>query len=351
VIPQTIDVLPHNRLDEAALDAFLRVHLPEYGGALRVRQFPGGFSNPTYALDAQGREGEPLSYVLRKPPATAALASSAHRVDREYRVLRALGPSSVPVPRVRVLCEDAAVLGTAFFVMERVEGRLFSDPTLPGCSREERHAMYANLVDVLADLHSVEPAAVGLADFGKPAGFVRRQLDLWTRQYQAAQTDALVEMQELGQWLGRNLPAQERTAVIHGDYRFNNVLVHPTEPGMRAVLDWELSTLGDPLCDLAYFCLCYYIEEAPVGFGGADPRTLGIPSEAEVKERYCRRTGAEVHDWTFYLALQLYKSSSILQGVYKRGLEGSAPAAALEKRRQVVQRARIALRLIESAPA
>jgi aminoglycoside phosphotransferase (APT) family kinase protein len=347
MFPQPVEVLPQNRLDEAALARFLRAHLPEYEGQLRVRQFPGGFSNPTYALDAIGRDGRALAYVLRKRPAVVGLPSSAHRVDREFRVLRSLGGSDVPVPRVRVLCEDPEVLGTSFFVMDRVQGRLFSDPTLPGCSSEERKSLYASLAQVLARLHAVDCAAVGLADFGKPGDFLKRQVDLWTRQYIAAQTDDLPEMRELGDWLAQHIPAHGRTSIVHGDYRFNNVLAHPAEPRIAAVLDWELSTLGDPLCDLAYCCLCYYIGEPPVGFGGADPIALGIPTEAEFLQLYCDHADIVVRDWNFYLALQLYKSSSILQGVYKRALQGSGPAAGVDKKPQVVGRARLALSLIE----
>jgi aminoglycoside phosphotransferase (APT) family kinase protein len=345
MIPQTVEVPPQNRLNEAALDAFLARHLPEYGGSLRVRQFPNGFSNPTYALDTVDRDGRPRPYVVRKRPATAL--PSAHRVDREFRVLRALQASDVPVPAARVLCEDPAVLGSSFFVMDRVAGRLFSDPTLPGCTPAERKAIYGDLVDVLARLHAVDYAALGLADYGKPGDYLHRQVALWTRQFQAAQTEELRCMQLLGNWLASNVPAAGRTGIVHGDYRPNNVLVHPTEPRIVAVLDWELSTLGDPLCDLAYTCFCYYIAERPVGFGGADPVALGIPSEAELVARYCERTGLAVRDWTFYLALQLFKSAAILQGVVKRALEGAGPAAWLEKKPQVEARARLALSLVE----
>jgi aminoglycoside phosphotransferase (APT) family kinase protein len=346
MIPQTIEVLPSHRLDEAALDLFLAARLPGYGGSLQVRQFPGGFSNPTYALDTMDSGGQPRAYVLRKAPAGNLLAS-AHRVDREFRVLRALWDSDVPVPRAQVLCEDPQVLGTSFFVMERVEGRLFSDPSLPGCTLAERAAIYDSMIDVLARLHAVDYASVGLADYGKPGDYLARQVDLWTRQYRGAQTDEVLEMDRLGEWLARHIPAQgARRCIVHGDYRLNNLLIHPTEPRVVAVLDWELSTVGDPLCDLAYTCLCYYIPEAPVGFGGADPVSLGIPSEREFVAAYCDRTGLTRFDWVFYLCLQLYKSSSILQGVYKRALEGRGNRAGLDKKQQVELRARKALELI-----
>lgn len=340
---EPIEVPPQSRLDEAALDRFLSHCLVEYGGGLRVRQFPGGFSNPTYALDAVDQQGRPRSYVLRKRPA-GELLPSAHRVDREFRVLSALAGSGLPVPKARVLCENQDVLGQSFFVMDRVQGRLFPNPALPGLTREARGAVYGSMVDVLARLHAVDYRAAGLADYGKESGYLQRQVDLWTRQYRAAQTDDLPEMDALGDWLGRHLPASSRTTIVHGDYRTNNLLLHPTEPRVEAVLDWELSTLGDPLCDLAYTCLCYYLPDPPVGFGGEDPVALGIPSQQAFIEAYALRAGLrEVPSWNFYMALQLYKSASLLQGVYKRGLDGAAPAAALEKRHHVKARARLGL--------
>ncbi len=348
MIPQTVDVPPQYRLNEASLDAFLAQQLPEYGGGLRVTQFPNGYSNPTYALDALDRDGLPRQYVLRKRPSTAALPS-AHRVDREFQVLQALWDTDVPVPRARVLCEDPDVIGSMFFVMDRVRGRLFSDPTLPGCTPAERRAIHGSLLDVLARLHAVDVAALGLASYGKPGDYLKRQVDLWTRQFQAAQTEDLVAMQSLGHWLSNHVPAQGRTSLVHGDYRSNNVLIHVTEPRVLAVLDWELSTLGDPLCDLAYTCLCYYIDEPPVGFGGADPVALGIPLVTEAILGYEQRTGLPVRDWTFYLALQLYKSASLLQGVVKRALQAGGPAAWLAKGPQVAARAQLALSLIEKA--
>lgn len=345
MIPQTVEVTSQHRFDEGALDGFLRVHLPEYDGGLRVTQFPNGFSNPTFALAAVDREGRPREYVLRKRPATAL--PSAHRIDREFRVLRALESTDVPVPRARAICEDASILGSSFFVMDRVTGRLFSDPAVPGCTSAERKAIYEDLVDVLARLHGLDVASLGLADYGKPADYLQRQVTLWTRQFRAAYTEPVPAMQVLGEWLAGNLPSAGRTTIIHGDYRLNNLLVHPSEPGIVAVLDWELGTLGDPLCDLAYTCLCYHIHQPPVGFGGADPVALGIPSESELMDRYCRRTGASVRYWTFYLALQLYKSAAILQGVVRRARDGHGPAAWLEKTPHIATRAELALSLIE----
>ena len=343
--PETIAVLPQHRLDEAALARFLADHLPEYGGELEVRQFPGGFSNPTYALRASGRDGGTRDYVLRKRPA-GELLPSAHRVDREFRVLHALHSTGVPVPRARVLCEDPAVLGQSFFVMDRVVGRLYPNPALPGLSVDERKAVYDDLVTVLAHLHAVDWRAVGLADYGKHDGYLKRQVELWQRQYRAAQTDDLPDMEALGNWLERHVPTGTRTTIVHGDYRTNNLLLHPAEPRIAAVLDWELSTLGDPISDVAYTCLCYYLHEPPVGFGGADHVALGVPTQEAFIETYARRAGiGEVAHWNFYMALQLFKSASILQGVYKRALTGGAPAAGLSKQKDVRERAALGLRI------
>lgn len=349
--PEPVAVSPQHRFDEAALDRFLAERLPEYAGGLRVRQFAGGFSNPTFALDAVGRDGRPREYVLRKRPA-GDLLPSAHRVDREFRVLRALEGSGVPVPRARALCEDARVLGQSFFVMDRVEGRLQPNPALPGFGFEERGSVYDSMIDVLARLHAVDPAAVGLADYGKPDGYLRRQVDLWSRQYRSAQTDDLPEMAALGDWLGSHLPEDGRRSIVHGDYRTNNLLLHPSLPRVEAVLDWELSTLGDPLCDLAYTCLCYHLPDPPVGFGGADPQALGIPGQEAFVQAYARRAGLDaVRHWAFYMALQLYKSASLLQGVYRRGLDGAAPAAAVGMKGYVRRRAALGLELAGRATA
>lgn len=344
MIPETIEVLPRNRIDEAALHQFLAACLPEYGGGLRVRQFPGGFSNPTYALETVDREGRPRSYVLRKRPG-GELLPSAHRVDREFRVLRALACTEVPVPKARVLCEDTSVLGQSFFVMNHVQGRLIPDPALPGCTVAERQAIYRDMVNVLARLHEVDYSALGLANYGKPEGFLQRQVDLWKRQYRATETEHLPDMEALGAWLSSHIPAGNRVAIVHGDYRTNNLLLHPDEAQVLAILDWELSTLGDPLCDLAYTCLCYYLPDPPAGFGRADYAVLGVPTQGKLLEEYMWRAGiAEVPHWNFYMGLQLFKSAALLQGVYKRGLLGAAPTEALSKKERVRERAALGLR-------
>jgi aminoglycoside phosphotransferase (APT) family kinase protein len=345
----TIEVLPQNRFDEAALDRYLAAHLEGYAGGLQVRQFPGGYSNPTYALSALTRAGQRRDYVLRKRPA-GQLLPSAHQVDREFRAMRALATTDVPVPRAYFLCEDSAVLGQSFFVMDHVPGRIFGNPAMPDCTREERGAVYAAMMDTLARLHAVDPAAVGLADYGKPDNFLGRLVDRWIRQYRAAQTDDLPEMEQLARWLQSHVPAVQPARLMHGDFRLGNLIIHPTEPRVMAVLDWELSTLGDPFCDVAYNCLVYHLYEGPIGLEGADWRALGIPGEPEQVRRYCalRRIDGIPH-WDFYLAINLFKLAAIAQGAYKRALDGIAPAAGLSRKANVLTRARMACDLLGTA--
>jgi aminoglycoside phosphotransferase (APT) family kinase protein len=345
MLNQTIEVLPHNRIDEAALDRYLRVHLPGYAGELRVRQFPGGFSNPTYALDALMADGARRDFVMRKRPA-GKLLPSAHQVDREFRVIRALQDSDVPVPPTHFLCEDPQVLGQAFFVMDHVPGRIFADPAMPGCSPAERQAVYGALIDTLARLHAVDPVEAGLADYGKPSEFLGRFVERWLRQYRASQTDDLPEMEQLAEWLRANLPPSQPARVMHGDYRLGNLIIHPHEPRVAAVLDWELSTLGDPYCDVAYACLVYHLHEGPIGLEGADYRALGIPGEQEQVRRYCAARGIdEIPHWNFYMAVNLFKLAANAQGAYKRALDGIGSSAALSRKPHVARRARMACRL------
>ena len=319
-----------HRFDEAALAEYLKTQLDGFSEPFSILQFEGGQSNPTFLLNCGGHK-----YVLRKKP-PGKLLPSAHQVDREYRVMKALEQTDVPVPRMHLLCRNEKVIGTTFFVMEYVEGRLFSDLTLPGMSPAERRAIYFEMIRVLAALHSVDYVALGLSDFGKPGNYFARQIGRWSRQYVAAKTDHIPSMENLMKHLPQNVPQDDTTCIAHGDYRMENMLFHPTEPKMLALLDWELSTLGHPLGDLAYCCGAYHFEMAGSSslVGIAGPQT-GIPTESEFVEEYCRRTGRKgIPNWNFYMAFAFFRLASILQGVYKRGLMGTASSTqALERGR------------------
>lgn len=318
--PELTPVRPHHRFDEAALAAYLAGILADVTGRLEIRQFEGGQSNPTFRLQAGSR-----FFVLRKKP-PGELLPSAHAVDREYRVMTALAASEVPVPRTYHLCEDAGVIGTPFFIMEWVEGRVFTDSRLPGLTAEERRLIIDHFYDVLAALHRVDYRAVGLETFGKPGNYYARQISRWSRQYLASKTEDIAEMERLMAWLPENIPESDETTLVHGDYRIGNCIIHPTEPRIAAVLDWELSTLGHPLADLAYCCQGYHADVAPgETLRGLDLAALGIPSEEEVLARYAERTGrTAITGWKFYMAFTLFRSACIVQGVYKRGLDGNA---------------------------
>ena len=313
-----VPVLPNNRFDQAALAKYLEQRVEGFRGDCEVRQFQGGFSNPTYHLQTADR-----AYVLRKKP-PGRLLPSAHAVDREYKVLKALQTTGVPVPRVHLLCTDDSLIGTMFYVMDYVDGRVFTDRTLPGCTREQRRGMYDACCDVLAKLHRVDYQAIGLADFGKPTGYVARQVSRWSRQYVASCVEDTPAMNRLMDWLPANMPSADEAAIAHGDYRIGNLLFHPTESRVVAVLDWELSTIGHPLSDLAYCCSAYHLPDAGGrGFGGVDLDALGIPGEREFVANYRRRVGrADVPHWTFFIVFSLFRSAAILAGVYKRSLDG-----------------------------
>jgi aminoglycoside phosphotransferase (APT) family kinase protein len=317
--PELTAVRPAHRFDERALVAFLDAQL---GGSapISVRQFEGGQSNPTFLVE-RGSE----RFVLRKKPPGRLLAS-AHQVDREYRVMTALRGSDVPVPATVALCRDDSVLGTAFFVMRHVPGRVIADPRLPGFTPAERRAFYDDMARVLAALHRIDPEAVGLADFGRPGNYYERQISRWGRQYLDSKTDDIASMDALMDWLPKNVPDSDETRIVHGDYRVGNCIIHPMEPRVAAVLDWELSTLGHPLADLAYFCQSYHGEATPgASLMGEDLASLGIPTEAEFVERYSRLTGrGAIEHWAFYMVFVMFRSAAIVQGVYKRGLDGNA---------------------------
>ena len=350
MLNETTEVLPQNRFDEEALHRYLAAHLAGYAGALQVRQFPGGYSNPTYALSAEMRDGTRRGFVLRKRP-SGQLLPSAHQVDREFRVMCALDGTGVPVPRVHFLCEDTAVLGQSFFLMDHVPGRIFGDPSMPGSTADERDAVYGAKMATLARLHAVEPAAVGLADYGRPDNFLGRLVERWIRQYRAARTDDIPEMEKLAAWLQAHQPPAQPARIVHGDFRLGNLIVHPAQPRVVAVLDWELSTLGDPFCDVAYGCLAHHLFEGPIGWEGADWRSLGIPEESELVRRYCALRGLDgIPHWRFYIAVNVFKLAAIAQGAYRRALDGIAPAAGLSRRKNVLTRARLAWELVHRAP-
>lgn len=321
-LPLRESVAPAHRFDEAVLEAWLKAEIPGFGDSLRVQQFEGGASNPTFLLTTQTPDG-PWRYVLRKKPPGTLLAS-AHQVEREYKVMKALGATDVPVPRMRALCEDPAVIGTAFYVMDFLAGRIFRDATLPGLSPPERAAIYDELNATLAKLHQVDYAAVGLTDFGRAGGYFERQLSRWIKQYRGAETEAIPAMEQLIAELPARIPADDSVTIAHGDYRLENVMFHPTEPRLIAVLDWELSTIGHPLADVAYNAFLWHSESQVWGsLLGVDFAASGIPTEADYVAAYCKRTGrGEIADWPFYLAFGVFRLASISQGVYARQLSG-----------------------------
>jgi aminoglycoside phosphotransferase (APT) family kinase protein len=319
----TIPVPEHQRVDEAALQAWVEQHVPQFGGPLRLERFAGGQSNPTYRVHA----AEGGAFVMRaKPGPQAKLLPSAHAVEREFRVQRALRTAGFPVPEMYALCEDEGVIGRAFYLMEYVVGRVFIEPLLPHQTPAQRSALYDELNRVLAQLHKIAPHAIGLDDYGKPGNFFARQIARWTRQYRASETERIEAMERLMEWLPTAVPTDEEASVVHGDFRLGNVMYHPTEPRIVAVLDWELSTLGHPLADLSYHCMQWHQPPGEMhGLAGAPLAELGIPEEMPYVRDYCRRTGrADIGPWDFYVAYNLFRSASILQGIIKRALDGTA---------------------------
>jgi len=286
--PELTPVRPTHRFDEAALGKYLARNMDEAGGTLEVLQFEGGQSNPTFLLRCDGRE-----FVLRKQP-PGELLPSAHQVDREYRVMAALAGTGVPVPRMYLLCEDVSVIGTKFYVMEHVPGRVFTDPLMSAAPPAERRAVYEHLADVLAALHSVDYREVGLESFGRPGNYYARQISRWSKQYVASKTEEIETMDRLMRWLPENIPDTDETVVVHGDYRLGNTIVDRSAPRILAVLDWELSTLGHPLADLGYVCQTYHAEPDDLhGLNRPNLEELEVPTEAEFIARYCERAGRE----------------------------------------------------------
>jgi aminoglycoside phosphotransferase (APT) family kinase protein len=326
-------VSQQHAFDMPALQAWLTDNMSGFSGPLAVEQFKGGQSNPTYKLITPAR-----SYVMRtKPGPLAKLLPSAHAIEREFRVMDALALSGVPVARMHVLCEDESIIGRAFYVMEYVEGRVFWEQSLPGQTVDERGAVYDEMNRVLAALHNVDVRSVGLGDFGRPGNYFGRQIGRWGKQYQASVTEPIPEMDRLMAWLPENMPAsaldESQVAIVHGDYRLDNLIFHPHEPRIIAVLDWELSTVGHPLADFSYHCMSWHIEPGVFrGIAGLDHEALGIPCEREYVRRYCERTGRGsaddlLADWNFYLAYNLFRLAAITQGIAKRVLDGTAASA------------------------
>jgi aminoglycoside phosphotransferase (APT) family kinase protein len=325
--------------DVAALSVWLDKNLEGFAGPLTVEAFKGGQSNPTYKLNTPSR-----SYVMRaKPGPVAKLLPSAHAVEREFAVMRGLHGTEVPVPQMHVLCEDESVIGRAFYIMEFMPGRVLWDQSLPGMTPAERGAIYNEMNRVIAALHRVKFAERGLANYGKPGNYFERQIGRWSKQYLASAdgvgklSQPIAEMEQLMAWLPTHIPASARdesmVSIVHGDYRLDNLMFHPSEPRVLAVLDWELSTIGHPLADFSYHCMAWHIPPGAFrGIGGLDFKALGIPPEDEYIGLYCERTGlttpaALKADWSFYLAYNLFRIAAILQGIAKRVDNGTASNA------------------------
>lgn len=307
-------------LDETALARWLSSYAPGAARLDRVEKFSNGQSNPTYRIESGG-----VHYVLRRKP-FGPILPSAHAVEREYRLLSALHPTGFPVPRPMVLCEDPAVIGSPFYLMELVEGRSYLDATLPGLPKVQRRAHFEAMVDTLAALHSIDHEAVGLGDFGARGNYVARQIERWTRQYRATQTDEIAEMDRLIEWLPGTVPAQSHTSVIHGDYRIDNLLYASDSPRVAAVLDWELATIGDPLADFAYFAMHWIIpRDGRSGLLGVGLAAEGLPDLDDMIVRYCAATGRSgLPDLHWYFAYNLFRITGIIQGIKKRAQDGNA---------------------------
>jgi aminoglycoside phosphotransferase (APT) family kinase protein len=323
----TIDVLDTHRFDVSALERYLSERIDGVEPPFVVRQFRGGQSNPTYYLETNTCGSDlhgPRRLVLRRKP-PGHLLPSAHAIEREYQVMRALEGSGVPVPRTYLLCEDASVIGTPFFIMAYVDGHPMTDAALPDRTPEDRRAIYRSMIEVLARLHTVDWRASGLENFGKPGNYVARQVHRWTAQYRASETERIDAMERLIAWLPAHVPPDETAAIVHGDYRPGNLLLHPTEPRVAAVVDWELSTIGHPLVDLAHHVLIFRTGPEDFGAFGDRSRPAGIPGEEEHLDTYCRISGrASLPDWDFYVAFAMFRFAAIFQGIMGRVVSGTA---------------------------
>lgn len=311
---------PKHQFDVPRLETYLKEHIDGFTGPISLEQFSGGQSNPTFLLKASSGQ-----YVLRRKP-PGKLLPSAHAVDREYRVMTALYSTDVPVAKTYCLCEDESIIGTAFYVMDFVKGRVIWDGVLPEMNSHERSSIYDELNRVIAALHTVDHSAIGLESFGRPGNFVERQISRWIKQYRASETEHIEAMENLIQWLPENVPQSEEVSITHGDYRLDNVIFHPTEARILSVLDWELSTLGHPVADLAYHCMYWRLTPGEFrGIAGVDHETTGIPAEEQYVERYCERTGrTTIENWDFYIAYNMFRLAGILQGIMGRVKDGTA---------------------------
>jgi aminoglycoside phosphotransferase (APT) family kinase protein len=320
-----------HEFDLDALGSYLIDAIDGFELPFSIRQFEGGQSNPTFLVSTPKAD-----YVLRKQP-PGDLLPSAHQVGREYTVMAALKDTAVPVPRMHCLCTDKDVIGSDFYVMDYVPGRIFADASLPCMSKADRGVVYGQLARVLADLHGVDPDSVGLSDFGRPGNYFSRQISRWTRQYQASTTHVVESMDKLIEWLPANVPDSETSTIVHGDFRVGNCLIAAAKPDIAAVIDWELSTLGDPLADIGYVCQMYFIDAFEFGLGGRDLCTLGIPDMQTFVADYCHHRGIDrVDNLQFSIIFNLFRLAAISQGVYKRGLEGNASSKQALEFRDVV---------------
>ncbi len=333
---ETTEIRKEHIFDISSLEKYMHNHIDGFSGPLTVRQFTHGQSNPTFILNDANQK-----YILRKKP-PGKLLPSAHAVDREYRIISALQNTQVPLPKPYMLCEDEAVIGTAFYIMEFVQGRIFRDAIAADANNtSERTAIFDSVIETLAHIHQADWRALGLENYGKPGNYMARQVNRWTKQYTASQTGDIESMNALLEWLPKNIPDDDTTTIAHGDFRLENLIIHPTEPRVIAVLDWELSTLGHPLADLAYNCMAYYLsstENEKFGFKNHDLDALGIPSERDYLKAYCNHTGRnEVPKWNFFVAFGMFRLAAIVQGVYKRGLDGIASSRDAKKYGAMVQ--------------
>lgn len=323
----TVDVPEADKLDEAKLTEWMEANVEGFSGPLIMSKFKGGQSNPTYRIDTPS-----ASYVLRRQP-FGKLLPSAHAVDREYKAMAALGPTGFPVPKAYGLCEDKDVIGSMFFVMSMADGRSLWDGSLPAAKdNAERTAIYNAMIDTMADLHKADVSAIGMDDFGKPTDYCARQIARWSKQYKLSETEVIPEMDELIEWLPTTIPQQHASSIVHGDYRLDNMIFHKTEPKVVAVLDWELSTLGDPIGDFSYLMLNWISPvDGRAGIGGLDHMALGIPTIEEATERYVARTGYPVPPMDWYFSYNLFRLAGIIQGIKKRVIDGTASSAHAKK--------------------